>query len=624
MIEAVFCLPAVFIISALIISLAGRKLPFYAIPVGVLASLYSLGLSAGLFKAAAQDSIVLPAELNLDWFGIPFLGSPLALRLDGMSMLALFAVCAVGVMVHLVSAGQIAKDRSVQRYFAMLSLFMASITGMLVTTNLLLVALCWELMAVSAAVLITHRYQRAETVSAAVYHFIMSRTGGLFLLAAVLVAMVSFGTVGVEQILKLQRINLVGSAGVAVMSALLLCAVMCRTGVLPFTSFSAGIAAAPPPAAALIAVTSGFGAVYLAVRFVSFFMAAGGVSPAALWLGLAGGALAACCSLRERDAVKAVVYCVSAEFGLAVAVLGAGGGQQALFHAFCVTFSGALLICAAGLAAFVCKKGELSEMGGLRCCMPVVHLVFFTGALTLAGVPPFSGYFSKTFMGLVFQQVPGALPAALVVYLLSAMSIFRVLLRIFYGEKGKMARRAPEYEGPGSTSGTLIFAAVAGAFMGIMLTRRNVFSAMLSMPENPMPFAWFPAVLASTAAIAAFAAVAAVSGERAEGLRRRLARFHMPECDANGFLVFCGAGVLKASAALDRFERGIDGGLASFFARVTKNSVAGRFMRGLESALLRQPETGAEAAPARNGTVVGIILTVLGLGALVLIAAAIW
>ncbi|MDD4005484.1 MAG: proton-conducting transporter membrane subunit [Elusimicrobiaceae bacterium] len=615
MIEAVLSLPAVFLVAALLIYLAGRRLPFYGIPVGLVVSLYALALSAGLFKAAVQDNIALPAEANLDWFGIPFLGSPLALRLDGMGMLSLFAVCAAGMMAHLVSAGQVVKDRNIQRYFALLSLFMAGITGIILTTNLLLIALFWELTAIAATGLIAHRYQRPENIVAAVRHFLQARTGGLLLLGSVIVAMVSFGTVGIEQILKLQRMNFVNETGVTVTAVLLLGAVMCRIGVWPFTSAPAGMANAPAPAAALVTAASGFAAVYLAVRFGAFAAAARGVGPAVLWLGLLGGMAAALCALREKDIVKAVIYCVSAEFCLAAAALGAGGGQQALFQAFCTVFCGVLLIMSGGLAAFVCKKGDMSEMGGLRYSMPTIHLVFLTGAVSLAGLPPFSGFFSKTFMGMVFQQVPGAFATALLVYLLSGIGIFRVLLLTFYGDKGKLARRAPEYEGPGSTSGTLIFAAVSCAFMGWMFTRKNVFSAMLSMSENPMPFSYPSAALTLLCAAAALAAALLARSSVRERKWKRLAELNWPEGDCSAALGALGGGIVNFAGQADRLERSVDGGLSSVLARLP------RTMRLFASAVFRMPDSVTDVRTPGDSLAANAVLAAAGLVTLFLIIA---
>lgn len=622
MTEAVFCIPAVFLCAALLIHAAGRRLPFYGMPVALTAALYALAISAGLFKAAVQDSVILPAAISLSWFSIPFMGSPLALRLDGMAMLALFAVSAAGTMAQLVSAGLIVKDRFSQRYFTLLSLFMAGATGVILADNLLLVLLCWEVSALAATGLITHRYQRPEHAASAKQFFLISRLGGLLLLGAIITAFAAMGTMSIDQLLKLHRMNFTDPVAVQLMAALILGAVICRTGILPFMSAQSAAAAAPAPAGAVIVTGSAFCAVYLLARLAPFFSPDSWTSVIALWLGLAGGVAAAVCAITERDIIKAAAFCAAAEMSVAVAAFGAGGAQQAVFHAFCAVFSGAMLITAAGLTAWACKKGDLHEMGGLSHTLPTIHLVFLTGAAALAGLPPLSGFFAKTLSGGVFQQMPGAFAAALAVYLLTAMAVTRMVLLAFHGEKGKLAKRAQEYEGPISTLGTIIFAAITSAFIGWMFTRSNIFSAMLSMAENPMPFNYTAAALTAIATLAGITAAIAAYNKKPDWLWKRLTNIRLPQGDGTAALEKLGTGAQTLGAALDRAERTVDGGFSSVWAKLPKAGGIAGILRAAEAAVFRMPDSVTDMRPQGDSMAANAVLAAAGLVTILLIMAA--
>ncbi len=436
-------------------------------------ALLSYWTAFSYFGAGRNAEGIYPTMIpwNAEW--LPFGGSlhiDLGILLDPISVMMLVVISTVSFMVHIYSFGYMKGERGFQRYYSFLSLFTMSMLGLVVATNIFQMYIFWELVGVSSYLLIGFYYTRKEAVAASKKAFIVTRFADLGFLVGILIYGFYTGSfsftpdsavIGTAKVFLPLALGLmfIGGAG--------------KSAMFPLHIWLPDAMEGPTPVSALIhAATMVVAGVYLVARMFPLFI---GYAPEVLHITAYVGAFtalyAAVVACVQSDIKRVLAFSTISQIGFMIVSLGvctssdphAGGlGYMAsMFHLFTHAMFKALLFLGAGCIIHAVHSNEMSAMGGLRKYMPVTHITFLTACLAIAGIWPFSGFFSKDeilaacfafspVMGWVMTFIAG----------LTAFYMFRLYYNIFWGRENRElhAEHTP-HEAPLTMTIPLVFLA---------------------------------------------------------------------------------------------------------------------------------------------------------------------
>ena len=442
-------------LSFLFLGLAGMKLrPVVAGAIGtaVLAVVAVLSyMTAWEYFSAGRDAAgVFPTLIPWNAVWLPIAGDlhiDLGVLLDPISVMMLVVISTVSLMVHIYSFGYMKGERGFQRYYAFLSLFTMSMMGLVVATNIFQMYLFWELVGVSSYLLIGFYYTKPEAIAASKKAFIVTRFADLGFLVGILVYGYYAGTFTFTP-----AASTLAAAGVMIPLALGLMFVggAGKSAMFPLHIWLPDAMEGPTPVSALIhAATMVVAGVYLVARMFPLFI---GYAPEVLhwtaYIGAFTALYAAVVACVQSDIKRVLAFSTISQIGFMIVALGvctsndphAGGlGYMAsMFHLFTHAMFKALLFLGAGAIIHAVHSNEMSTMGGLRKYMPVTHITFLVACLAIAGIWPFSGFFSKDEIltaCFAFSPVMGWVMTAIAG--LTAFYMFRLYYGIFWGRENR-------------------------------------------------------------------------------------------------------------------------------------------------------------------------------------------
>lgn len=474
-------------VSFLVLGLLGPRLkPAVAggIGTGVLALTTVLSwLTAAIYFGAGRDAAGLFPTL-MPWNGVwlpisDALHIDMGILLDPISVMMLVVISTVSLMVHIYSLGYMKGEQGFQRYYAFLSLFTMSMTGLVVATNIFQMYLFWELVGVSSYLLIGFYYTKPEAVSAAKKAFIVTRFADLGFLIGILFYGYYAGTFSFTP-----DAQTLVSAGMMIPLALGLMFVggAGKSAMFPLHIWLPDAMEGPTPVSALIhAATMVVAGVYLVARMFPLFVV---YAPETLhWIAYVGAftafyaAVVACV---QSDIKRVLAFSTISQIGFMLVALGvctsadphAGGlGYMAsMFHLFTHAMFKALLFLCAGCIIHAVHSNEMSAMGGMRKYMPITHAAFLIACLAIAGIWPFSGFFSKDeILTACFAFAPAMGWVMTAIAALTAFYMFRLYFCIFWGRENKElhAHHTP-HEAPVAMTLPLIFLGVVTCVAGFI------------------------------------------------------------------------------------------------------------------------------------------------------------
>ncbi len=368
-------------------------------------ALRALGSSvkAAVAGGGHEGAVVKPVVHAITWWRSGGVAFEVGTRIDGLAVMMMFVVGLISILVHIYSVAYLRGDRRFTHYFAMLSLFTASMLLLVVADNTLQLLVGWEGVGLCSFALIGHWWEEPENSKAALKAFLTTRTGDIGLLIGIVITFFAAGTFSIGGI---NAYALSGGARHGFLlagAACLFIGVIGKSGQFPLHTWLPDAMAGPTPVSALIhAATMVVAGVYLVARlypvfFEGFSIAHGGVNAMALIGGvtiLVGAALA----FVQRDIKKVLAYSTISQLGYMVMALGCGAWTAAIFHLFTHAFFKALLFLGAGSVSHSGSHHSFdmkADMGGLRKHMPITFTTFMIGSIALAGLPPFAGFWSK-------------------------------------------------------------------------------------------------------------------------------------------------------------------------------------------------------------------------------------
>ncbi len=362
----------------------------------------SLAGSALLFVGGLQNPRGLPIEMSWAWFfQIDF-----GFVIDPLSVLMLLVVTGVGSCIFFYSIGYMRGDESYPRYFASLSFFAFSMIGIVLANNFLMLFVFWELVAVSSYLLIGFWFEKSEAADAGNKAFIVNRVADFGLVLGILYVWALSGAAGGERTFVFSKLSgilpqslaqgLISPEALTVAALLVFCGVIGKSAQFPLYIWLPDAMEGPTPVSALIhAATMVAAGVYLLAR--AFFLVTGLETALTViaCLGAVTAFLAALLAVAQTDIKKILAYSTISQLGYMVLALGLGNSSAAMYHLTTHAFFKALLFLGAGAMIHALHTQDIRKMGGLLKTSPFVAWTFLIGTLTLCGIFPLSGFFSK-------------------------------------------------------------------------------------------------------------------------------------------------------------------------------------------------------------------------------------
>ena len=432
-------------------------------------------LTAWLYFSAprlADGTFATLMPYNFSW--LPFtsnLSIDMGILLDPISVMMLIVICTVSFMVHIYSFGYMKGEHGFQRYYAFLSLFTMSMLGLVVATNIFQMYLFWELVGVSSYLLIGFYYTKPAAIAASKKAFIVTRFADLGFLIGILVYGYYAGTYTFHP----NEMALIkgGAAMLPLALGLMFIGGAGKSAMFPLHIWLPDAMEGPTPVSALIhAATMVVAGVYLVARMFPLFIEyAPDVLHIIAYIGAFTAFYAASVACVQSDIKRVLAFSTISQIGFMIVALGVctssdphhgGLGYMAgMYHLFTHAMFKALLFLGAGSIIHAVHSNEMSAMGGLRKYMPITHITFLIACLAIAGIPPFSGFFSKDeILTACFQFSPAMGWIMTVIAAMTAFYMFRLYYGIFWGtENKKLHAEHKPHESPLTMTFPLIFLA---------------------------------------------------------------------------------------------------------------------------------------------------------------------
>ena len=457
------------------------------------------------FAAGRTAEGVFPTLVpyNFEWLPFtPDLHIDMGILLDPISVMMLVVISTVSLMVHLYSFGYMKGERGFQRYYAFLSLFTFSMLGLVVATNIFQMYVFWELVGVSSYLLIGFYYSKPSAVSASKKAFIVTRFADLGFLIGILIYGYYAGTFSFTP-----QSEALLAAGVALPTALGLMFVggAGKSAMFPLHIWLPDAMEGPTPVSALIhAATMVVAGVYLVARMFPLFIGyAPEVLPIIAFTGAFTALYAAAVACVQTDIKRVLAFSTISQIGFMMVALGVctssephhgGLGYMAsMFHLFTHAMFKALLFLGAGSIIHAVHSNEMSAMGGLRKYMPVTHITFLIACLAIAGIPPFSGFFSKDEIltaCFAFSPVMGWLMTGIAG--LTAFYMFRLYYNIFHHTcHSEDCKDEESVQQRSHTDGNRFFASLRMTHENPSMTFPLIFLAIVTCVAGFIPFGEF-------------------------------------------------------------------------------------------------------------------------------------
>jgi NADH-quinone oxidoreductase subunit L len=399
---------------------------------------------------------------------------PFDFRVDALSSLFLLVITGVGTLIHLYSSAYMKEEAAPHyaRYFAYLNLFIFSMLLLVLGDNYVIMFIGWEGVGLCSYLLIGYWFSNTTYNNAAKKAFIMNRIGDLGFLLAIFWMIVKLGTVSYGEVLTAESLAKLSATDITAITLLLFVGAMGKSAQIPLYTWLPDAMAGPTPVSALIhAATMVTAGIYMITRTNIFYTHSEIAQHVVAIIGISTALLAATIAIKQNDIKKVLAYSTVSQLGYMFLGLGVGAYSGAVFHVITHAFFKALLFLAAGSVIHAMHhEQDIRKMGGLKSKLPITHLTFLIGCIAIAGVPPFSGFFSKDeILAAAFAKNPIYWYLGVVGAAMTAFYMFRLYATTFLGQfRGTEAQAHHLHESPVAMTLPLIILAVLSAVGGAM------------------------------------------------------------------------------------------------------------------------------------------------------------
>ncbi|MBC8083231.1 MAG: NADH-quinone oxidoreductase subunit L [Hymenobacter sp.] len=407
-----------------------------------------------------------------DWISVGSMQIPFSYQIDQLSLIMLLLVTGVGFLIHVYSIGYMAHDENVGKFFSFLNLFVFSMLVLVLGANFVILFIGWEGVGLCSYLLIGFWNKNTHYNDAAKKAFIINRVGDLGFLLGIFLIYLTFDSVQYAEVFQKASILQVGTGVVTAITLLLFVGAAGKSAQLPLYTWLPDAMAGPTPVSALIhAATMVTAGIYMVLRANVLFTLAPQTLEIIAVIGAATALFAATIGLAQNDIKKVLAYSTVSQLGYMFLALGVMGYSTSLFHVLTHAFFKALMFLGAGSVIHaMSNEQDMRRMGGLRKALPITFVTFLVGCLAIAGIPPFSGFFSKDEILLhAYEHSKLLYGVGLFTAFLTAFYMFRLLFLTFFGEfRGTAEQKHHLHESPASMTLPLVVLAVLAAVGGFL------------------------------------------------------------------------------------------------------------------------------------------------------------
>jgi NADH-quinone oxidoreductase subunit L len=448
----------------LVAKLRRRSVGWFAVLVTLAAVVNTLSLIPAVIGNHGEPFLYSIPWMQAEEINLSVLVDPLS------TMMANIAGC-IGLLIMIYSVKYMEKDKSTPRFFFFMLLFVGGMLGLVMANNLLQMYMFWETVGLCSYSLIGFWYSRPEAAKAGMKAFIVTRIGDIFLLLGILLLYLNTGTFDFLKIRELIAAGEVSVPALAV-SILMLIGAIGKSAQVPLHVWLPNAMEGPSPVSALIhGATMVKAGIYLVARIYILFSF---VQPWLTTITYVGGItafLAATMALTSSDLKRVLAFSTISQLGMIMSALGIGtelGWFASQFHVVSHALFKSLLFLSAGVIMHATHTLDLKHLGGLRKVMPITFIVSVIGAFSLAGIPPFSGFWSKD---TIFEAIILAnnVPLFILIFgtsVLTAIYSLRWIYLVFFGEKSSFLNGTHLHDPKPTITIPLILLATASCIMG--------------------------------------------------------------------------------------------------------------------------------------------------------------
>jgi NADH-quinone oxidoreductase subunit L len=456
---------------------------------------FAQGITCGLMGISTLLATYLFIEMGLQeqtltlhlftWIEVEFFEVSWGIHLDSLSLVMMPVVTIVSFIVHLYSIGYMKGDPGVPRFMAYLSLFTFFMLSLVTAPNLLQLFFGWEGVGLCSYLLIGFWYDKDTANAAAIKAFLMNRLGDVGFILGAVTLFVIFGTLDFATIFELMeghQLDTFAFLGLEVQvltlaSILLFIGAMGKSAQIGLHTWLPDAMEGPTPVSALIhAATMVTAGVFLVIRFSPLLEYAPLAREFITIVGAATAFFAATIACVQDDIKKIIAYSTCSQLGYMFMAAGLSGYSAAMFHLTTHAFFKSLLFLGAGsIIHAMSDEQNIQKMGGIWRYIPVTYAIMWIGSLALAGIPFFSGFYSKDIIIAIdwVSELPGskiAFVSAVASALLTAFYSWRLLLLTFHGTpKADDAVMSHIHESPPIMLGPLYALTIGTLFSGYLL-----------------------------------------------------------------------------------------------------------------------------------------------------------
>lgn len=447
--------------------------------IGSVAVLISFGLSLMVLNIVSEDGF---QAFEINYFNFLHAGNiviDFGFKIDQLTSIFLLIITGVGFLIHVYSSAYMHDESrsGFAKFFAYLNLFIFSMLLLVMGNNFLIMFIGWEGVGLCSYLLIGFWYRDHENNKAANKAFVMNRIGDVGFLLAMFWMLAGYHTLSYTQLFDgenaLMLTQPIGSTFVVGVSLLLLLGATGKSAQIPLYTWLPDAMAGPTPVSALIhAATMVTAGIYMIARSNILYALAPFTLSLISIIGIATAILAALIALKQNDIKKVLAYSTVSQLGYMFLALGVGAFSAGVFHVMTHAFFKALLFLGAGSVIHaIGGQQDIMQMGGLSKKMKITFMTFLIACIAIAGIPPFSGFFSKDEILLaVFLKSPLLYVTGLAGAVLTAIYMFRLLALTFGGSYRGVYAENKIHESPGTMTIPLIILAIlsiVGGWVGI-------------------------------------------------------------------------------------------------------------------------------------------------------------
>ena len=502
--NAAWLIPALSVLAFPITLFLGRFLPGKGSFIPIVA------IAAGfiLFWFVLSDFLSggsVPLHVDIEWINIGFWEITWGFLVDRISVVMLGLITFVALLVQVYSLQYMKGDSRYGWYFSLHALFAGSMLLVVLADNLLFLYFAWELVGLGSYLLIGFWFDRRSAAEAAKKAFITTRIGDVGLLIGIIILFKATGTFHISSIIHVAQNGGISDSTIMWSSLLIFLGAMGKSGQFPLHVWLPDAMEGPTPVSALIhAATMVAAGVYLVARMMPLFDLVPEMQLIVVITGLFTFIFAGFIALVMTDMKRILAYSTISHLGLMMLSIGTGAVGAALFHLVVHGISKALLFLGAGNVMHSTNdETDCWRLGGLKSKMPITAGIFLIGSLSLAGIAPLSGFFSKDeILSSVYQEMGlGFLIVTLAGGFVSALYIARLFLITFTGTSRTDAAKNA-HESPVLMLFPVVMLTIVAIFLGMVAIPMGEFKGFTSFVEQESKFHIIPWLLVVSILIA--------------------------------------------------------------------------------------------------------------------------